>query len=111
MRVVLADQSGIGTIDSVSHGGQVHDDVPAVAVDLPFEVPAGEYSVRAVFGAHGEFGVQLGDEAIVWIAVPAGVLEAAEERGLLAVVTDTAPDGTYGYFVIHWHRAEDAPAS
>jgi hypothetical protein len=107
MKVVLAEQQGIGTVDHVEHRGAVYDDVPAVSVDIPFDLENGDYDVRAIFGEHGEFGVQV-DETVIWIPVPAGVLERAEEIGLLAVVTEEMPDGTLAYFVIHWDRPEDA---
>lgn len=107
MKVVLAEQHGIGTVDSVEHRGEVYDDVPAVSVSLPFDIENGDYSVRAIFGEHGEFGVQV-DETVVWIPVPPDVLERAEEIGLLAVVTEEFADGTLGYFVIYWQRPEDA---
>lgn len=104
MEYALADHIATGTLDSVEHRGQVFRDVPAVWVEMPRELDHGEYQVRAVFGEHGEFGLQLADDEVLWIAAPAETLEAADEHGLLGVVTDTHADGTLDYFLIWWEK-------
>lgn len=104
MEITLADHLGTGTLDSVEHRGQVFEDVPAVWASLPTELEHGDYSVRAVFGEHGEFGLRLADDEVLWIAVPAETLAAAEDLGLLGVVTGDNADGTLDYFLIWWEK-------